>query len=312
MPEKKQSAFKQLYVDMLKKGGDFSKLAESIPKKKITCYVKETFPFFLIADDFFYIPCYFTQKAIDDFKSKNPALDIIDLKLRVIELANWTLEMVRVNSAEVFTSYGGLELRLIVKEFGLNPKQGVARVKPEDLARYPVNIYRDQEVKTLIQSYTHHCLTSAVRAAVKSDLPDVSKFAAKSSVSQGIVPFQTGDAFTGWQFKEGKTPVVSMETVHKAEKGGSKKQIAVTSQKPRVVGGKVKSGKKMGKGGPSIAQQIAKHNVGIGKASKTIGKGGQTPRLTPGEKASVASVGKMTKTSLDKFKSYVKKLKGKK
>lgn len=107
------------------------------------------------------------------------------------------MEIVKVNSSEVFTSYGGLELRLIVKEFGLNAKQGVARVRPEDLARYPLNLYRDQEVKTLIQSYTHHCLTSAVRT-VRSDLPDVAKFAAKSSIAQGVVPFQTGDAFAPW------------------------------------------------------------------------------------------------------------------
>lgn len=314
MPEKKQSAFKQLYIDMFKKGGDFSKLADSIPQKKITCYVKESYPYFLIADDFFYVPCYFTQKAVDDFKAKNPSVKIVDLKLRVIELSNWTLEMVKVNSANVFTSYGGLELRIIVKEFNLNQKQGVQRVKPEDLARYPVNIYRDDEVKTRVQAYTYQCLTAAVKSGVKGEsLPDVAKFSAgRSGVAQGVVKFQSGDSFNSWQFKEGKTAVVSMDAIHKAEKGAAKKGAQGGAAKPKVVG-KGKGGKKGSSksGVGSIAAQISKHSIGIGKKSQ-VRKSGQTPRLTPGDKASVASVGRMTKTSIDKFKNYVKKYKSQK
>lgn len=312
MPEKKQSAFKQLYNDILTKGGDFSKLTESIPKKKITCYVKESYPYFLIADDFFYVPCYFTQKAVDDFKAKNPAVKIVDLKLRVIELSNWTLEMVKVNSSEVFTSYGGLELRLIVKEFNLNQKQGVQRVKPEDLARYPVNIYRDDEVKTLIQSYTHSCLSAAVKTGIKAEsLPDVAKFAAKSSVDQGVIKFQSGDIFNSWNFKEGKTPVVAMDAIFKAERGGATKKTGSQSTlKPKVIGGKVKGGKKNASKA-SISHQIATHTAAVGKASKKD-QSGKTPRLTPGDKASVASVGMIAKSSIDKFRSYVKKMKNKK
>jgi hypothetical protein len=311
MPEKK-SAFKQLYQDTFNKGGDFSKLGDLIPKKKITCYVKESHPHFLVADDFFYVPCYFTQKAVDDFKAKNPSVKISDLKMRVVELSSWTLEMVKVDSQDVFTSYGGLELRLIVKEFNLHQKQGGARVKQEDLARYPVNIYRDDEIKTLIQNYTHQCLVAAVKNSAKTDsLPDVSKFTSKAGVSQGVVKFQSGDKFNAWQFKEGKTAVVSMDTIYRAEKGGSAKKAAA-SGKAKVVGGKVKGGKKGGKTGvAAIAAKLSSHSTKIGKKSLAR-KSGQTPRLTPGDKASVASVSRMTKSSLDKFKKFVKSAKGKK
>mmetsp|Transcript_17861 Transcript_17861/g.30319 ORF Transcript_17861/g.30319 Transcript_17861/m.30319 type:complete len:274 (-) Transcript_17861:304-1125(-) len=271
MPEKKQSAFKQLYIDMFKKGGDFSKLADSIPKKKITCYVKESYPYFLIADDFFYVPCYFTQKAVEDFRAKNPSVKIVDLKLRVIELSSWTLEMVKVNSSDVFTSYGGLELRIIVKEFNLNQKQGVQRVKPEDLARYPVNIYRDDEVKTLILSYTHQCLTQAVAKGLKGEtLPDVSKFGAKGNVKElGVLKFAQGEAFNQYQFKEGKTPVVEMEQIHKLEKGSVKRGLS-SQAKAKVVGGKVVKGSKKSAGSRgvgNIATKISKHSVAIGKKS---------------------------------------------
>jgi len=106
------SAFKQLYSDMFRHGGE-----GSIPKKTIKCYVKESFPHFLVTDGFFYVACYFTKKAIDEFHSKFSNLNITDLRSRVIIISDWTLEMNKVNSANVFTSYGGLEVKLIVKSF---------------------------------------------------------------------------------------------------------------------------------------------------------------------------------------------------
>ena len=72
MPDLTQhSAFKQLFSEVIKNGGEVSKLfAETYPKKQIKCYVKESFPHFLVTDGFFYVPCYFTKKAVDDFKAK--------------------------------------------------------------------------------------------------------------------------------------------------------------------------------------------------------------------------------------------------
>jgi hypothetical protein len=302
MPANKQSAFKQLYLDVFR-SGDFSKLHESIPKKKLTCYVKEAHPHFLIADDFFFVPCYFTQKAIDDFRSKNSNVKVTDLQLRVIELSNWTLEIVKVNSADVFTSYGGLELRIVVKEFNINSKQGAgAKVKPEDLARYPLNIYRDDEVKSAIQAYTHSCVASAVKSGVKGDsLPDASKTA---SISNGIVKFANGDKFNSWNFKESKTSTVNWDAVVRSERGGSKGKGSV-SVKPRVSGGK---GKAAAKAGSSIGSKLAKFTPArdSGKKSK-VQKTGTTPK-TPGNKASVASVGKISKSTFAKFqKKYLKK-----
>jgi len=301
--DKKQSAFKQLYLDLFRKGGDFSKLAESIPKKKITCYVKEAHPHFLIADDFFYIPAYFTQKAIDEFRSKNPNVKMTDLQFRVVELSNWTLEMHKVNSADVFTSYGGLELRLVVKEFSINAKHGSSRVKHEDLARYPVNIYRDDEIKNAIQSYTHSCLASAVKSGVKGEnLPDISKFS-KGSVSQGIVKFASGDHFNSWGFKEGKPSTVNFEAIARSERGGSKGKGSV-AVRPKVSGGKAKAAAKEHKGG--IGSKLAKFTPGRDAGKKSlVHKTGTTPR-TPGAKASVASVSGLTRNSLEKFKKLVK------
>lgn len=113
--------------------------------------MKESFPHFLVTDNFFFVACYFTRKAIDDFKTKYNNINITDLKSKVIVITDWTLEINRVNSADIFTSYSGIEVKLIVKQFkpSLHDKDRVT------LTRYPVNMYRDDEMKTLIQNYTH-------------------------------------------------------------------------------------------------------------------------------------------------------------
>merc|ERR1712086_996816 len=141
--EQQVSAFKQLYTEVLKNGGNVAKLPPAIAKKNIKCFVKESGRYFLVTDAWFYIPCYFTPKAVTDFKAKNSNVNISDLQQNVILITDWTLEMAKVKSEAVFTSYGGIEIKLIVKAF-----QPVVKEKVE-LKRYPVNLARDwQEGRT--------------------------------------------------------------------------------------------------------------------------------------------------------------------
>jgi hypothetical protein len=70
----------------------------------------------------------------------------------VIVLNTWSLEMKKVNSAEVFTSYANLEVRLIVHSFKPNLQE---RLNP---TRYPINLFRDDEMKTVIQHFRHQAL----------------------------------------------------------------------------------------------------------------------------------------------------------
>ena len=82
------SAIKQLYTEMIQAGGDFSKVPKSF-HKQLKCFVKEAFPHFLVSDAFFYVPCYFTKKAVEQFKSKYSNLNITDLKSEVIIIQDW-------------------------------------------------------------------------------------------------------------------------------------------------------------------------------------------------------------------------------
>ncbi len=87
------SAFKKLYSAMINNGGNLSKVQSEFKDasgkvKKIKCFVKESFPYFLATDNHFYVPCYFTKKAVDDFKSKHSGINITDLNPRLSRLEN--------------------------------------------------------------------------------------------------------------------------------------------------------------------------------------------------------------------------------
>jgi len=258
------SAFKQLYSDMIKNGGD-----SSIPKKTIKCYVKESFPHFLVTDGFFYVPCYFSKKAVDEFHSRFSNVNITDLRSRVITINDWGLEMNKVNSANVFTSYGGLEVKLIVKSF--KPVNQAADTPT--LTRHPVNLFRDDEIKMLIQNYTHSCVAKAVGHGAKDSCPDISKFSGKGNVSSGVVSFASGNTFNSFGFKEGKSQTSDMNSIFKQEKGADQLRKLQSGPsaggKVAVKGGSKKAGKKGGKssGVGSMVEKLAKFTPGDKKSN---------------------------------------------
>jgi len=128
---------------MFNNGCDFGKVNNNF-KKPIRCYVKESFPHFLISDGYFFVPAYFTNDAVKQFKAKFGNVLITDLKEKVIVLNSWHLEMKRVNSSDVFTSYANLEARLIVTSFKPQLNEKIEQT------RYPTNLFRDDEIKTTI------------------------------------------------------------------------------------------------------------------------------------------------------------------
>jgi hypothetical protein len=136
---------------MINQGGDFSKVSKDL-KRPLKCYVKESYPHFLVTDGFFFVAPYFTKEAVTEFHSKYSNVNIVDLHDKVIIINNWTLELRRVNSAEVFTSYSNLEVRLIVQSFKPNLQE---KLNP---TRYPTNLFRDDEFKTIIQHFRHQAI----------------------------------------------------------------------------------------------------------------------------------------------------------
>lgn len=307
------SAFKQLYTDMINSGGNASKCDSASTKKQIKCFVKESFPHFLVTDNHFYVPMYMTKKCVDSFKSAHSNINISDLKSKVVVLTDWTLQMAKVNSADVFTSYGGIEIRLVVSSFKLaqNEKSKVL------LSRYPVNLYRDDEMKNLINNYTHGCVVAAVGSGVKGDsLPNLGQ---KGSAGASTVSFAAGNNFSSWKFKATSSNTVDMSTIFKNEKGAA--AFSKLGGESRTGGVKVKGGAKVK--APSAKKSAVKASSKAimktktpgsgGKKSTAPGRTGMTPRMkTPGEGSSKAGTPGYSKSDFNKMKAFLLKQRKKK
>lgn len=169
-------------------------------------------------------------------------------------------------------------------------------------------MYRDDQVKTLIQAYLHKQVSSAVSSGVKGDsLVDIAKLSGKGAVSGDVVKFSSGDKFNQWGFTSGKTATVDMNSVFKLEKGAaalSKLTAGATSVKPKVVGakgkGKAKAAAKKGSGVGALSQKLDKMTKDAKKSSKKLS--GSVGMMTPGDKA---SAGTAQVKSFDQFKRMV-------
>jgi len=288
------SAFKKLFTDMINADGDASKLNKDLSKQSIKVFVKETSPYFLVSDSFFYVPAYFTQAALDEYKKKFSNVELTDLNEKVILISNWSLELKRVDSRAVFTSYGGVEVRLVVHSF---KPQLTEALHP---TRWPTNLYRDDEFKTTIQHFRHR------------------------SVQQSLASYNGGDGniVSGkddWHFKDGTTKVVTLG-------GAAKKAPAAAAAAPKVKGGA--SGKRANK----AASKSAKKSATKAPAAKTVDKvlkftpskkasatNKDKKSVTVGKKATLPtpagkkSSGNTTdKMSMQTFKQFLKAKSGKK
>jgi len=270
-------------------------------------FVKETSPYFLISDSFFYVPAYFTQAALDDFEKKFPTTKVSDLLQKVILITNWSLELKKVDSNSVFTSYAGLEVRLVVN--GFKPQLGET-IHP---VRHPSNLYRDDEFKTTIQHFRHRSIQANLEKMPATDVPLFSK----GGVDQGVVAGKDD-----WNFKEGSTKVVTLC-------GGAKKSVAAASSSAaKVKGGAKRTGKAASKAAsakkaskltaPSVSSKVAKFTPSKAKAA-TVPKGKKSvtgaaakkalPTPLGAKKSAPATNDKMTMQS---FKQFIKFQKGKK
>lgn len=277
------SAFKQLFTEMIRAGGDESKVDKDLRRQMLKVYVKETHPHFLVSDSFFYVPAYFSQAAANEFKNKHSNVNASDLEGKVILITNWSLEMRRVNSAECFTSYAGVEVRLIVHSF--KPQFGDS-VHP---SRHPSNLFRDDEFKTVVQSFRHSQLQAGASAA-----KDMAPLAGgKGSVAQGIVAAAKGD---GWSFREGSTKTVSIVAA-------PAKRAAASHSAAKVKGGASgkRAAKAAGKASKSAAKSAVESVMKFTPKKAAAAKGKQSAKRSVSKKAMRTPSGKKSLTTTDKM-----------
>lgn len=249
------SAFKQLFTQMIAAGGDESKLPADLRKKDLQVFVKESKPYFLVSDSYFYVPAYFTPAALTEFKQKFAQTTLEELETKVIVITKWSLEL-RKAEPTVFTSYAGLECRLIVHSFKPLLKE---KLHP---TRFPTNLYRDDEFKTTIQAFRH----AQIKAAAEAKSTAAPNLSAKGAVTQGIVEGGAGE----WSFKQGKTQVVPHV--------GKGSAPAKSTSAPKVKGGAKHTAK-------AAAKAIGKTSAVVAKVLKATPKAGKTPSKAPGKES---------------------------
>ena len=233
------------------------------------------------------MPAYFTQSALSEYTSKFSHVNILDLESKVIVISKWSLELRKVNSAEIFTSYAGLECRLVIHSFKPQLKENLHP------SRYPTNLYRDDEFKTAIQAFRHQQVITAA-STKPATMPAIG--ASKGPISQGVISNSCGE----WSFKEGTSKTVNL--------GGGTVKKASADAGIKVKGGAKRSAKKSiikGKGS-AVAAIVSPGKASKGKKS-TGPKGAASPGA--GKKSKPRSTSAMT---VKQYQAYLKTVGGKK
>jgi len=213
------------------------------------------------------------------------------LNEKVVLISNWSLELRRVDSNAVFTSYNGLEVRLIVHSFKPNLSE---QVHPK---RWPSNLYRDSEFKGTIQAFRHRCVQAAADKVAANDTPLSCRNIADSVVA----------GKDDWNFKDGNTAVISIGGGRKAVAAGGVARVKAGAK------GKAKADAKAVVKKGNVASKVAnfaasKKPVAKGKSS-TIGK---RPASVGGKKSAPGTTDKMNMQTLKKFLKSQAAKKGKK
>lgn len=129
-------------------GGDPFKLDKKY-KKPIRCAVREVTPQLLLTDGQFNLSGYITKEAFALYcKNEANLVKVTELRDFMITIDSWTLELVKVSANDSFTSYAGLEMRLIINKFS---KYSATQVTLNN--KYPQNLYRDDEVCNYITKF---------------------------------------------------------------------------------------------------------------------------------------------------------------
>jgi hypothetical protein len=181
----KYSAFKMMLMNFLQGGADPLKLDKKLTKT-LRVGVKDVFPQFVLTDGQFNLSGYITKEAYDDYNSNSKnTVKIENLRDYMLNLERWTIDLVtrKTDENESFTSYAGLEMRLIITKMSQYSNDPV-----ELPNKYTTNLYRDPVVAVCINSFIEQQMKVQLDKAVKKQTKpiDVAKLLPKESDSKVI------------------------------------------------------------------------------------------------------------------------------
>ena len=62
----------------------------------------------------------------------------------MVQINKWTIELIGSSTSQTFTSYAGVEMRMIIHQMDIKKDYKV------ELKKYPTNLYRDDLMKHVI------------------------------------------------------------------------------------------------------------------------------------------------------------------
>ena len=98
-------------------------------------------PQFILTDTTHFIGAYLPKAAFDRYRKSKSKQLISKSKDCDFLITDWYLELVKVDSQGVYTSYADREVRLIINDLKLSPSKEVV------VEEYVENIHRDNDVK---------------------------------------------------------------------------------------------------------------------------------------------------------------------
>jgi len=131
--------FKKAAVSLLENDNDWSKVPASL-KGPISVQAYVDNPQFIVNDETHFIGGYLTKPAFDAYR-KAFKVKLSDSKGEYFIIENWHLELVKVDSEDVFTSYADREVRLVIEKLKHDPSSNLTANTFVD------NLHRDNDLK---------------------------------------------------------------------------------------------------------------------------------------------------------------------
>lgn len=160
--------FKSAAIALLENDNDWSKVPASV-KGPFSAQSFIDNPQFIVNDETHFIGAYMTKKAFDAYR-KEFKVKISESKHEYFIVESWKMELVKVDSEEVFTSYADREVRLVIEKLKHDPKSNLTA------NTFVENLHRDNDLKLQVARMN---LEEVREATEMPDLGDLSRVEGK-------------------------------------------------------------------------------------------------------------------------------------
>lgn len=160
--------FKKIAISLLENDNEWDKVPASL-KGPFSAQAFIDNPQFILNDETHFVGAYLTKSAFDAYR-KAYKVKLSESRHEYFIVENWYLELVKVDSEEVFTSYADREVRLVIEKLKHDPKSNLTA------NTFVENLHRDNDLKLQVARMN---LEEVREATEMPDLGDLSRVEGK-------------------------------------------------------------------------------------------------------------------------------------